>query len=435
MKKVTILTNFIGYDKKYSLCNVVAEQIGMLKHHGYPYQIIVNEGFQPEPPFTEDVLKFLPNVRVYNEIKKDDTWDKDCADIAKKLDPLLADSDVVFSHDLIYQPAYMKMNVAAKQVAKKYSKIKWLHWIHSSTTPMVLGKQVLGKDAGYLDIVMQQFPNSFVVYPNAFEIPRVARNLGYEEDQVKVVPHATDPADFFGFHPITRELVRKYGLYGADVIAVYPLRLDRGKQPQFCINFMHGIKAEGRSIRMIFCDFHSTGGDKVVYRTELKDLAIKLGLNDHEVVFTSDLGIIKDEAGQPHDCTCGVPRAVVRDLMLLSNLFMLPSRSETYSLVAQEAGLCKNLLVLNYDFPPMRSIYGEDPIYAKFGSNIDALTGLDGSTDVEYTPNVNAYARDYARKICHYLENEKCIAMATKLRKTRNPDYIFKHNLEPLFYA
>ncbi len=420
MKTIAILTNFTSYDKAYSLCNVVAEQIRMLKRNNYPVRVIVNEGFPPEDPYTEDILKFIPNVRVYNEIKVDDTWNADVDKMAQKMEELLKDVDTVLSHDLIYQPAYLKLNVACRKLFEKLPNLQWLHWIHSSTTPAILNSNV-----EYLKNAKTAFPNSFVIYPNSFEIPRVAKNLGYEEDQIKVVHHSTDPADFFDFDPITKKLVEEKNFYTADVIGCYPLRLDRGKQPEKVIHIFKQIKDLSRSIRLVFCDFHSTGGDKVVYRRELKELSIRLGYSPNEITFTSDIS--KDTAHS-------VPHKVVRDLMLLSNLFILPSRSETYSLIAQEAGLCKNLLMLNYDFPPMRSIYGDDALYAKFSSNIDTQTGQDGNTETNYNPNFEAYAHDQACRICYYLEHEKCIAMATKLRKERNPQTIFKKQIEPLFY-
>jgi len=420
MKRITILSNFLSYDKKYSLCNVVAEQIRMLKRNNYPVKVIVCDGFTPEDPYTEDILQFIPNVRVYNEIKRDDTWEKDIEETEKRLYALLKDTDTVLSHDLIYQPAYFKLNIAARQIAEKLPKLQWLHWIHSATTPMILNSS-----QDYLDTIKRRFPRSFVIYPNSFEIPRVAKNMGYEEDQVKVVHHATDPADFFDFHDITKNLVEEKNIYSADVIGCYPLRLDRGKQPEMVIKIFDAIKKLGRSIRLVICDFHSTGGDKVNYRRELKELAIDKGFNPSELTFTSDISA---------ECSHGVPRKVVRDLMLISNLFILPSRSETYSLVVQEAGLCGNLLLLNYDFPPMRSIYGSAALYSKFSSNININDGMDGNTDTQYQPNFEAYAHDQALRICYHLDHDRSLAMRTMLRKKRNPQAIFRNQLEPLFY-
>ena len=420
MKRIALLTNFTSYDKKYSLCNVAAEQIRMLKKNNYPVIVIVNEGFKAEDPYTEDILRFIPNVRCYNEIKRDDTWEKDCDSLVIKLEDILKDVDTVLSHDLIYQPAYLKVNIAARKGAGKLPGIQWLHWIHSSTTPAMLHTS-----QDYLQLVKTRFPNSFVIYPNSFEIPRVGRNLGYEEDQIKVVHHATEPAEFFEFHPITRKLVEDKNMYQADVIGCYPIRLDRGKQPEKAIKIFKAIKDIGRSIRLVICDFHSTGGDKVTYRNELKEMGIQIGLTSSELTFTSDISA---------ECALGVPHTVVRDLMLISNLFIMPSRSETYSLITQEAALCGNLLMLNYDFPPMRSIYGAAPLYGKFSSNIDITSGFDGNTKTEYQPNFEAYAHDLALRICYHLEHDRSLALRTMIRKQRNNQAIFKKQIEPLFY-
>jgi len=140
------------------------------------------------------------------------------------------------------------------------------------------------------------------------------------------------------------------------------------------IKIFKALKENECKVRLLIIDFHSTGGDKVAYREELIRLRDNLGLSPSEVIFTSQV---------EQELHLSSPQKLVRDFMLISNLFVLPSKSETYSLVVQEAGLCGNLLVLNQDFPAMRSIYGNDPLYRQFSSNIDVNTGLDGETNTK----------------------------------------------------
>ena len=313
----------------------------------------------------------------------------------------------------------MKHNFAARKVAQARSDLRWLHLIHSATTPGILHTQ----DA-FLDIIRTPFPNSFVIFPNAYDIPRVARNMGYEEFQVKCVPHATDICDFFDMHPMSRRIIDTSNMLQADVIGCYPLRLDRGKQPHYVIRTFAALKALKLVVRLVIVDFHSTGGDKVTYRKEMLLEMQQRGLSPQEIIFTSQFD---------KSLVCTSPRSLVRDFMMISNVFILPSRSETYSLVAQEAGLCKNLLVLNQDFPPMRSIYGEMPLYRQFSSNINANTGLDGNTETNYD-NEMLYWKDLASAIWGHISHDKALHMATKLRMERNPYTIFKKHLEPLFY-
>ena len=62
----------------------------------------------------------------------------------------------------------------------------------------------------------------------------------------------------------------------------------------------------------------------------------------------------------------------------------MPSRSESFSLITQEAATAGNVLLLNRDFPPFMDVFGDAPYYGQFSSNIDALTGLDGDTVTNY---------------------------------------------------
>ena len=107
------------------------------------------------------------------------------------------------------------------------------------------------------------------------------------------------------------------------------------------------------------------------------------------------------------------------------------------------------MVVLNQDFPPFRSIYGENAIYRKYSSGFDVLADLpesvrpDSWTDTKYgAANLPGEARKAAEKQYHYTTSGMIaqrllhpeMALATKLRKTRNLQAIFKKEMEPNFY-
>ena len=430
MRKISILTSFGGgVDEAYSLIGVVQNQIRMLVSNGYKPVVIVKEGFHPEQAFAlkEVELRFIPAVRSSNYISEaiDDTFKADVEALKKKLIENLKDCQVVLTHDLIYQPESLKMNFAARYAVRDgdLKHILWLHWVHSATSPQTLGKELKQNDA-YFDVVAQRFPNSFVVFPNSYSIPRVARNFGYEEDQVKVVHHTTNWPGFAKWDALVTQLVMEKNMLDADAICVYPARLDRGKQVDVNIKIMAQLKKLNYSVRMIVVDFHSTGGDKVTYRDEMKKMAIDWGLNDQDLTFTSEY--------HP-SWHYSVPSKSVHDLFEVSNVFILPSKSETYSLVAQEAALMGNLLILNHDFAPFRDIYGKNAIYKQFSSNI-GFDGLDGDITTTYGDE-KGYYHDVAMRIKYELENNMVLAQQKFLRKFRNPQWIFRNELQPLFEA
>ncbi len=435
-KNIVIFTTFSEISEAYSLNRVVQDQIKMLVRNGYKPTVIVQEGFKAAEMYAHpDVtLATVPLVPCHNEVKKDPTFDEDVDSIYKKLKEVITDGTVVLTHDIVYQPACLKHNFAARKVAKEV-KARWLHWIHSATSPVTLGALRDHFEDEYLTLIRQQFPNSYYIFFNNYSKPRIAKNFDVSEEVVKTIHHPTDIGGFLGISKEVQEVMDRKNLLSADAICTYPIRLDRGKQVEMVIKTMAKLKDFDLTIRIIIVDFHSTGGDKVDYREELKQTAIDYGLTSDEITFTSE---VREE------WKVEVPNHVVRDFQLLSNVFIMPSKSESYSLITQEAALTKQVMVLNFDFPPFRDIFGDNAIFRKYSSNIDIMNAEDGQTDTAYGPDRvsdeerKKYERDYHRdtagQIAARLKHPE-MALATKLRKERNLDYVFKHELEPLLYG
>lgn len=442
MKNIAIFTSFADLQKAYSLNIIVQYQIKMLLLNGYKPTVIVHESFQPEGIYAHPNVTIvkIPNMPVHNEVKKDETFDSDVTALEKRLLEILKDTDVVLTHDIIYQAACLKHNFAARKVAKQLPNLKWLHWIHSATSPHLVNMVNGIFQDEYVRLLQVPFPNAKYVYPNTYAVPAVAHNFGVSVEDVKVVHHPTDIAAFFGFTQEVEEIVHEYAILEADAITTYPIRLDRGKQVEMVIKTMAALKNTGLTIRIIVIDFHSTGGDKVQYRDELKALGIDLGLSANELIFLSE---------QRETFKYEVDPRVVAMFQSISNVFIMPSVSETYSLITQEAALTKQVVVLNYDFPPFRSIYGPNAIYRKYSSRFDILADpkeavqANSETKTEYgSANLPQEARHHAEMMYHADTAGQISArlkhpemqLATDLRKKRNLQTVFKKELEPLFY-
>ena len=426
MKTVACLTNFSTYSEAYSLNRVVQNQIRMLVDHGYKPVVIVGKYFEPVQDYADPnvILKRIPDVPVYNEVKMDSTFDQDVLAIEKALEEALEGVDVVLTHDIIYQPACLKHLIAAKRIAKRRPKLRWMHWIHSATSPYTLKDLRPIFVDEYAKTISEKFPSSFYIFFNNFSIPRIAQNFQVDDADVKVVHHPTDIKAFFKIENDSWELIKRKNILNADVICTYPIRLDRGKQVEKVIKVIASFKELGKSVCLVIGDFHSTGDDKVTYRNECKQIAKEWKLDENELIWLSE---------QKSDWSVEVPYGVIADFMHLSNVFVCPSASESYSLITQEAGLSGVGMVLNRDFPPFKEIFGWGPHQIPFSSNIDALTGLDGNTKTEVKDEHQFYL-DAAGILNYELEHNRVLATKTALRKYRNLQYVFKHELEPLFY-
>lgn len=425
-KKVAIFTNFSSFSTAYSLTRVVMNQIKMLVEHNYKPVVIVGSNFQPVQDFADPnvILKRIPDVPVYNEVKTDSTFDQDVLSIEKSLSSALEGIDAVLTHDIIYQPSCLKHLIAAKRIANRNPNLRWLHWIHSATSPYQMAEIKPLFNDEYTKTITDKFPNSFYIFFNHYSIPRIAQNFKVDDGDVKIVHHPTDLKSFYKIEDETWELIKRNNILEKDVICVYPIRLDRGKQVEKVIKTIASLKKLGKSVCLIIGDFHSTGGDKLSYREECKKTALLCGLDKMDLIWLSE---------QKSDWNVEVPYEVISDLFRISNVFVGSSGSESYSLITQEAGLSGVSMLLNRDFPPFRDSFGWAPHQYPFSSNINALTGLDGSTNTE-VHNEEDFYKGAAQTLNYELNNDRSLVLKTALRKYRNLDYVFKNELEPLFY-
>lgn len=424
-KNVYLLTNFSTYLKSFSPIIVVMEQVKMLTRAGYTPILVASEGW--EPP--EDTVFFHVKTEytypfAIHDPKAEAGQIEETVELAyQQLNDILPDDAVVITHDLIFLPDYTILNLASRKLAQNRPSIKWVHEVHSATNPQIVSSERNMYGEKYAEAMNSAFPNSIIAYPNAYDIPRVARNFNFEEDRIVEVPHSTDPTE--GMHPLVQNIYDKKQLGDAEVLMVLPIRLDRGKYAEANVRLIAACKQLGVAAHLVVCDFQSTGGDKVVYREELKKLAQDMGAGDC-ITFMSEFDDL---------ASMEIPHEVVLDLFTLSNVFLLASKSETYSLIAQEAMLRGNFCILNQDFAPFRQIYGKNALYKQFdGANI-AISGYNGEISTKYgenNENIQLHYEDMAKSLKYYLENDKVLSAKTFVRTQRNPDAVFRNYLEPL---
>jgi glycosyltransferase involved in cell wall biosynthesis len=410
MKKVAIVTDFVNFDNAYSLCRVVRDQGKMLHRAGYQYKLLVREHFN------DNDAKHYPGAEVVkiesgrfgkNRVEViSQQSEKEIDIIEEQMGNALSNVNVVLTHDLIYQPDMWKHHIAARRIAKKRPDMRWLHWVHSATN-MGTPDRVMQLDKTLGQELVGQFPYSYLVAMHAEEIERKRQLYGYERDQVLVIPN---PIDFLGeMHPLSQEIVHDSDLMQMDIIAVYPCRLDRGKQPHIICEIFEHLKQMGARVKVVICDFHSTAGDKKRYREKIKEDYGDI------VLFTSD------HKGY------SVPHRVVMDLMEVGDVMVHPSRSESDPLILHEAMWKRMGLMLNYDLSVFHQYAGYAQM-AKFSSSINLNNGMPGDTITEYG-NRNDYMHWVALCIKRQMEHSPIMKAHQRARLTRSLDAVWRHNL------
>jgi len=357
-----------------------------------------------------EVRKVIPRFHLVdyggNQKLADDFWEQ-VKTAQQALEEHLKDIDVVLTHDWIFQGWFLPYNLAMRQ---SNLKCRWLHWIHSAPSPRPADLKPP------YDCRYKMMPNSKLIYMNDYDTLRLAEMYGGIIDDVRVVYNSLDPRSFYQFHPLVHTLIDKYRLLEADIVDIYPVSSTRfdGKRVDKVIQILGQIKKQGKSVRFICPNAHANADREKQAIEKMLQYGEKQGLTRQEMIFTS-LEDKKYELGVPHE--------VVRDLFLLSNLFIFPTLSENCPLILLEAALSKCLLVLNESFPPLRDFFGKDALYFKFGSLIE---------NVNYD-NEDNYFSDIAKIIIGELNKNRPLNAFAKLKQNFNYDKTFEQ-LEILFY-
>lgn len=435
-KKVAILTTFREDDSAYSLCNVTNDQLKMLVGGGYEPVVLVTKGFKPgDRMFAHDKveLRELPDQVRDNAVGSqlvNDEFNKDVDELEKAMTKALRDIDVVITHDTIYQPDSVKHRIAlAATHHNALPNLRFMHWIHSNTAPYRLSQLRGSFPERYQEVLAEVFPNSFYIYMNEWSRGRIATNFSVDESNVKIIPHPTDYFAFAKYDLDSVRLIEAKKLHEVDYVCVYPIRLDTGKQVQVPIKLIAALKGLDFSVRMVVVDFHSSSDDpndpKYKYRQSLKDLAIDWGLSSEELTFTSEFN--------PEAWKVRVPHSVISDLLDISNIFVMSSESESFSLITQEAAMRNNLLILNQSFPPFREVFGQAAIHWPFGAAVDpANPAQEGTNTVNYG-GPEGERQDFtslAKNVVTSTINKQNVTRRHLLR-ARNLKTVFLRNFEP----
>lgn len=423
--RVAVLTMFNGLSSTYSLVNVVAEHLNMLLEAGIPTKVLVSEDCPDSDRQGIFAREELEWVKITNRLEGKpikwydyaqpagevhDSFYREADVIARDLQTALEDVDVCIMHDIHYQGWHLVHNVAVRKAQEALPHVRFIAFTHSAPVNRPPASQFP------FSCRYTPMPNTVYVYPTQSGIPALARQYGVPEGRCRVVSNSLDL--LAAMSGDVRAVQSRVDLLTPDFLIVYPGRFTTGKRFDKVAALAGCIKkTTERTVKVVFCDFPCMDTDSTQYKRVIRATGQVCGLEEGDMVFTSDLGY-----------TEGFPRSGVLELFTLSNLFICPSYSESFGLTVLEAASRGNFLVLNEAVPAL------EELGKKLGAYFmrwDARNfGFD--TKETYQPSEMGYLERHALKIADRMRDDPVLRAKTLTRQTFSPGRVWYHQLQPL---
>jgi|WetSurMetagenome_2_1015567.scaffolds.fasta_scaffold89060_2 glycosyltransferase involved in cell wall biosynthesis len=391
--RIAVVTAFSSFIEHYSLTGIVQDQLEMIHRAGHIPVLVTLSDFQRNDSGLPDYVEHRPVLPTFQKIDyrsvTEITPDHGAISIQSfaAITEELSDVDAFLTHDLMFTGWNLPVALAIQGAAKAMT-APWLHWVHSVPS----GR----RDWWGLS------ENSKMVYPNHTDRVRCAEAFGTWSENVLVIPHSKDPRRYLFRTELADRIATDYHLMEADFIQTIPVSIDRVEHKGLdqIMDIFAAIKRLGNSVRLIVCNAWCNTPEHRETVSLIQERGSKLGLTDRDLIFTS---LVEGEAHE-----LGVSQQVVADLMSISNLFIYPTKSESFGLVVAEAALCGQLLVLNASLPMMADVAGfENALYFNFGSHQQQAIN----------DNWGKFYSDIAKIILHRFNENESLRAKTAFRK------------------
>jgi len=308
--------------------------------------------------------------------------------ITTRLHELLADVDVLIAHNVFTLHKNLALTAALHELTTYPTNKLYIGWHHDFAWTNPLYRDQL-HDGEPWDLLRRPWPNVRHVTVSESRRRELAGLYGVDESAIDVVPPGVDPAEFFGWQPLTRAIVDRLKLLDADIILLLPARITRRKNIELAIRALAALRQQTRlDARLIVSGppgAHNPAND--AYLQSLLVLRRELGIEQaahflHELdaapLISGQSPVISDQSSviSRH---LSIPDAVIGDLYTLADALFFPSFQEGFGIPVLEAGLAR-LPAFCADIPPLRETGDELAHYFDPRAEPAAVAALIAST-------------------------------------------------------
>jgi len=325
--------------------NVVRDQANMLVSAGHEVKVLTGNGLD-----TGEAYKFVPlpqlapdfplnkSVRaVLDRGQSDQNFNKYRSVLVEALEAALAGVDVTFVHNIFTMHYNLACTQALHDIAPRHKMIAWTHDLTATNSDFALPNPTQ--------------PPWNLMRTSARDVTYVATS-DLRASEIKahlkppvapqVIPNPVDPMRLFGLTPEMRTALLALEIPWRDFVFLLPARVMVRKNIDFAIEVVKKLREQDRNPLLLITGAKVTDSPASEHYGAFLRQSLPEDLHGH-VIFLSDYFLVQDDT--------------LRDLYLLSDCLLFPSRQEGFGLPVLEAALHR-MPVWCRDIPAYRALEG-----------------------------------------------------------------------------
>ena len=373
--------------------NMVRDQANMLRSTGHEVRVITGNGIATGEDYELVVLPELaPDFELNKSVsavlqrgQSDQNFSQYRSVLVEAIGKALEGVDVTFVHNIFTVHHNLACTRALHDLAPKHKLVAWTHDLTATNTDAALPNPTQPP----WNLMRASSPEVTYVATSEFRAAEMQKHLKPPVKPI-VVPNMVDPARLFGLTPEMRESLLSLEIPWRDFVFLLPARVMIRKNIDFAIEVVKALVALGRNPLLFITGAKVPNSPASEHYGEFLRKSLPQPLQSN-VVFVSDFFIVQDDT--------------LRDLYLLSDCLLFPSKQEGFGLPILEAAMYRM------------------PIWC---NNIPAFQALSGS---------GSFLLDDIKKVpeaVSWLEAQATFRQQRRCRRLFDPAIIYGNAYDPL---
>jgi len=374
--------------------HVIRDQANMLRRAGHEVKILSGIGLETGENYVFKLLSELApgddlntNVRtVLERGQSDQNFSKYRSVLVEVLGEALKGMDLTIVHNIFTMHSNLALTQALHDLAPTHRMIAWTHDLVVTNPDFTLPNPTKPP----WNLMLTSSPDVVYVATSEHRADELKAHLKPKIEPL-VIPNPLDPVRLFALTPEMRESLPSLDLPERDFIFFLPARIMLRKNIEFALEIVKKLCEMGRNPLLLITGAKVSNSPASERYGEFLRHSLPKDLLSH-VVFVSDFFVVQDDT--------------LRDLYLLSDCLLFPSKQEGFGLPVIEAALHRM------------------PVWC---NNVPAFWAMEGE---------GAYLLDDLVKLpdaVAWLESQATFRQQRKCRRLFDPAGIYHKYYNPLF--